>query len=133
MCTRRSASISGVIALAVLLSVLASFVPSGASGYVHRWSCQRTAYDPCRDYSGQRYNPWMWVYIRMYARSGMCAKGVTAAGNLRSPQACVDGAYEVGACFDGRYPETWAYGYWGGSGTVRTIDGYANTDLCSVS
>ena len=120
------------LALAVICGVGASFSASSAQGYKHYWSCDRTSYQQCYDYTGTRYNPWFWSHATMSATSDtICAKAVTAANNDRSPQACLNNSREVGACFSYNYPESWAYVYWGGAGTTRAINGDANTTSCS--
>jgi hypothetical protein len=104
-----------------------------AEAYNHSWGCSAYAYVQCYDVTGTQYNPWVWVYAYMSATSDtICAKGITANNNVRSPQACLANSRAVGACFSGGLPETWAYVYWGGAGTLRAISGWTDTQVCST-
>jgi hypothetical protein len=61
-----------------------------AEAYNHSWGCSAYAYVQCYDVTGTQYNPWVWVYAYMSATSDtICAKGITANNNVRSPQACL--------------------------------------------
>lgn len=119
-------------ALAVLGCVIVTMLStSTASAYRHAWTCNTASYNRCFDNTGTIYNPWFWSHAVMSATSDtICAKAITAAGNVRTPQACFNNSREVGACFSYNYPESHAYVYWGGAGTVREINGDANTQGC---
>jgi len=114
------------------LALLVSIHTSAALAYTHSWSCGAASYVQCYDNAGQQYNPWAYVRASMVPNSStICAKAITAAGNLRNPQACLSNTNLVAACLNPAfYPESWAYVYWGGPGTIRTINGYANSTNC---
>ena len=133
----RARALEVAVAAITCLGVAAT-VADSAGAYTHGWSCYSYAASQCYDDAytrgGTQYNPWVYVHGYTAATSDtLCAKGITAAGNLRTPQACAYNVHDVAACFAGSgtgYPESWAYVYWNGSGTQRHIDGDANTVVC---
>jgi hypothetical protein len=128
--------ISATLAVVVIGVVCALGISSNASAYPHGWSCTAAAYSQCYDYSGTYYNPWRGVAadIADNVRPGVCAKGITAAGNIRSGSGCSPNpAHSWRACFSGGTPETLAYVYWGGSGGSIYIAGRARTERCPAS
>jgi hypothetical protein len=118
--------------MAVTLCGALASAPS-ASAYGHTWSCSAAADgSQCYDYSGTIYNPWLGVYAYVYDYSlpSVCAKGITAAGNIRSGSGCMGGFYDR-ACFSGGSPSSWGYVYWDGiPGGYYPIEGHASTDSC---
>lgn len=64
-----------------------------------------------------------------YSFPEVCAKAVTAAGNLRSATNayCGYGAYDHTTYIDGATPNSLAYGYYGGCQCFNVITGRAGT------
>ncbi len=125
--------IGRTLALLVTAASLAMVADSGAAfAYGHSWSCG-TAYSgsQCYDDSGTQYNPWLEIDGQVGASSvhETCAKGITAAGNIRTGSGCF-GATFVVACFTSATPDSWAYVYWDGSGGPYGINGHASTTSC---
>jgi hypothetical protein len=113
---------------ASLLIVLAVSLAPSAQAYIHVWSCQAASAVQCYDNSGQQYNPWAQVSASMSAVSNqVCAKAITAAGNIRTGSGCNFNTTARLSCFSYALPDSWAYVYWAGNGTVRTINGRADT------
>jgi len=122
-----------VAAVAVVAALAGTaVVASPAQAYQHWWNCP-TAYSAgqCYDYSGTYYNPWEHITINVSNTSNhVCAKGVTAAGNIRS-SVCAVNTTTDGTCYTSASPETLAYGYWLDTYTgSRSISGTANTIGC---
>jgi len=111
----------GAFALSGMVGVLA------AHGYSHLWSCQGGSGSQCYDFSGQRYNRWIQSSNEIQEiKSEVCAKAITAAGNVRSGSGCNGNSFgRISSYFPD--PESQAYGYWGGSGNFQTNIGKANT------
>jgi glycine/serine hydroxymethyltransferase len=103
-----------------------------ANAYVHSQDCTKSPYDRCYDVRGQIYNPWknLGAGVRPAAGAsvnGTCAKAVTQAGNTRSGTVSCGGSTSHGVTLDGAYPESQAYGYWGGSGPASYTNVNAST------
>jgi len=111
---------------------------STAAAYTHSWSCSRNSGNTCSDSAGQTYNPWIQVYVQMNPFRDvheLCAKGVTAAGNQRSPASgdtsCDFGVTLHSVCFIGSSPDSLAYTYWDGPGGPYSFDSWAATPASS--
>ena len=107
---------------------------SSATAYVHSWSCQSGSGGTCPDLSGQIFNPWLGLQAQMDPLRDvhqLCAKAVTAAGNLRSPapgySSCGYGIFLIGVCLISDTPDSQAYIYWDGPGGPYGIEGLAET------
>lgn len=131
------------VLLAMLVAVLA---PSSASAYVHNWGLSTGICNPwpsntrCTDNAGQTYNPWIQNSFGVSTEQAMyevCAKAVTAAGNLRSTTTGSDnedycaggGALTTGNTLSSSTPESKAYGYYNvnGDSVLRNGQGRAVT------
>jgi len=116
----------------IALCLTAVTVPAVAEAYTHSWSCLRSSGSRCTDFSGQYYNPWISVAAYSSpAKSEVCAKGETQAGNQRSilgdPDGCSNNTTLRISCFNGSTPDSQAYVYWGGAGGSDDIAGSAET------
>lgn len=67
------------------------------------------------------YHGWYQIaYGGDVSKPEMCAKAVTAAGNIRSGSGCIYPGSWTLRCLSGASPNSSAYGYWGGSGSAIT-------------
>lgn len=114
--------------------------PSAAAAYSHSWSwgtspaaCNPIGPDTrCYDNQGATYNPWVVLGGGSYANTAptVCAKSVTAAGNLRSS---VTGGYcnynygNVYVVLTSATPESRAYVYWANGSGTKFLAGTATT------
>ena len=116
------------LVLAATIAAFGAAAPS-AVAYPHYWghptqnpNCQYfPAYLGCYDNAGMRYNPWsvvkittIWAPAANFQFNGTCAKGVTLAGNQKGGSVCLGSGSTTALLAP--TPESWAYGYWGGSG-----------------
>jgi hypothetical protein len=62
----------------------------------------------------------------------VCAKMITAAGNVRTAVngACANNTRTKYACYSGAGPAGLAYVYWAGAGSVREINGNRGSAYC---
>lgn len=130
---RLSLKMSVRVALLATVATIASLtVPVASHAYTHSWSCTRGSANTCTDATGQQYNSWMQIIASVASgASEVCAKGRTAAGNVRAGagNGCTTGSnvtYRV-TCLYPETPQTEAYVYWGGSGGPKSISGSADT------
>lgn len=97
--------------------------------YGHTWGCTGwPAYERCNDYSGVQYNPW--VAVRAFNGNvppEICAKAITAAGNIRTGSGCSYCSSDRISSISGGTPDSWAYVYWGGWSGTQVITGNAST------
>lgn len=130
-CTTRRVRVATLAAGVIACVVLAS----PAFAYQHHWSCNAAAGAQCFDTTGTQYNPWSEVDAFMQTTSdSVCAKGVTAAGSRRTSGTgdCSYFTTSHVSCFYSSSPDSQAYVYWSGPGTVRFIEGYAETPASQV-
>lgn len=98
-----------------------------AEAYSDLWSCSN-AYSAQTCYSGAGYHSWQDVAAGIGpSRSEICAKGVTAAGNIRSGSGCNYNTNYRYSGFSGGTPTSAGYVYWAGSGSATDINGSAAT------
>jgi hypothetical protein len=128
----RSLAVRAALLGSLCLGAVAVAATPSAQAYTHGWSCARVSADPCYDTTGTTFNSWVFIHASMSATSShVCAKGVTALGNVRQPETCQTGTTESSVCYvTGGTPDTHAFVYWDGPGTTRTINGDANTLVC---
>lgn len=127
--------LSALVAVGALATCLVAAETAGAYG--HGWSCNAASGSQCYDDAytrgGQQYNAWRSVIASMSATSAqVCAKGITAAGNIKIGSGCNNGTTNRTSCLNSDPPESWAYVYWAGTGTIRLINGAAQTSATSV-
>lgn len=123
------------VCAATCVSVTAVFGANivSAQAYVHNWSCTAYAASQCYDYQGVQYNSWQGVKADVgdYVLPEVCAKGITAASNIRAGSGCASNAFQKRACFSGGTPDTWGYVYWaGGLAGPYPISGRGDTSTC---
>jgi hypothetical protein len=116
---------------AMLLGVMAVGVPQ-AHAFAHNWACNAASAVQCYDYEGQQYVDWAQVTASMdYVSSDVCAKSITAAGNVRANSCMHAVNYDI-TCYTSSTPDSWAYVYWAGAGSpsIRNINGRASQAFC---
>lgn len=64
-------------------------------------------------------------------RSEVCAKAVTAAGNIRTGSGCSYNTWLRGSCLSSSSPNSAAYVYWAGSSSATNNNGWAYTPSSS--
>lgn len=130
---KRMQRAAAAIGATAALASASAFAAAPANAYPHYWSCSNAyAASQCYDNAGQTYNPWRGVKIDVgdFTVPTVCAKGITAAGNIRSGSVCSFNTFQARACFSGPTPETLAYGYWNGGSGTRPVHGHAETSFC---
>jgi hypothetical protein len=115
------------VLLAALLCGGAAGAAATANAATDHWVCN-SYYSAQRCYAGTGYRSYVEVTNSMGARkSEVCAKGVTAAGNVRSGSGCNHNTIGRVSCFSGASPHSAAYVYWAGSGGPAGVIGDART------
>lgn len=115
-----------------LLAAFSAAVPLAlsaerADAYEDFWGCSNS-YSAQTCWSGAGYHSWVVVAAAIGpSRAEICAKGVTAAGNVRSGSGCNYNTSTRGSGFSGGTPASAAYVYWAGSGSPTQINGSAGT------
>jgi hypothetical protein len=100
---------------------------TSAIGYIDRWSCGNY-YSAQTCYAGTGYRSYIEITNNIGARKAeVCAKGVTAAGNIRSGSGCNHNALGRVSCISSASPHSAAYIYWAGGGGPTTNTGAAKT------
>lgn len=118
------------LTIAVIAAILGA---TSAHAFSDSWACSNyVSAQKC--YSGAGYHSWVRVtgFVHNAAGDGVsvyetCAKGITAAGNIRSGSGCAINFYLRESLFSGGTPMTVGYNYWGGSGGPWYLNGTANT------
>lgn len=106
---------------------------SSAEAYTHSWSCGAASGSQCYDNTGIRYNYWRGIYANMSAVSStVCAKSITEHGNIKNGSGCNYNTTSRASCVDPGDPTNYAYVYWAGAGTIRQINGVAQTSATSI-
>jgi hypothetical protein len=95
------------------------------------WSCPNySSAQTC--WAGTGYRGYIEVVATLGAtRSEVCAKAVTAAGNIRTGSGCQYNAFYRRSCLAGSSPNSAAYVYWAGSGSAINVYGQAATPSSS--
>ena len=117
--------------LALLVGLLAAaslgLSAQRADAYADYWGCYNF-YSAQTCWSGAGYHSWTFVVAAIGPnRSEVCAKGVTAAGNVRSGSGCSYNTNGRTSLFSGGTPMSAGYVYWAGSGSPTQINGAAST------
>lgn len=83
-------------------------------------SCWTSSGQICQLTSG--YHGWYQIAYGSLngSKPEVCAKAITAAGNIRAASGCIYPGSWTLRCLGGPSPSTSAYGYWGGSGSAIT-------------
>lgn len=124
------------IALAVGTTAALALIPGSAQAYTHAWNCSLLlANTRCYDTTGVIYNPWNNLAVGSnVAKSEVCVKAITAAGNLRSTTTgstnasyCAFNSTGRGIVLSSPTPNSQGYVYWNGSGSNPYLSGGAQT------
>ncbi len=119
-----------VLAAAAVAAFLWLLFADRAGAYSHTQSCNQPSAGVCWDFVGQTYNAWERIQNSMSGGavvSEVCAKGVTAAGNIRNGSGCSNNTSFRDSDIVGGTPESRAYAYWGGAGGSRAFSLFAVT------
>jgi hypothetical protein len=109
-----SAALASTVAVLVALAIPAT----SSAYYSHNMPCHETPYSQCFDTRGIIYNPWFDSQTSTDSGGsvpGICAKAITAAGNLKSGSGCATNTWQRTSYY-ATSPDSQAYGYWGDNG-----------------
>jgi hypothetical protein len=123
----RIATAAAIASVALLLSTSTGV----ASGYAHQWQCYSASAAQCYDPSPCCHG-WIQVSNRIpVTRYEVCAKAITAAGNIRTGSGCNFNTFGRSSCLTGETPSSTAYVYWAGTGIPTYNNGFAATPSSS--
>ncbi len=123
------------LALCVLgLFALAPTASAQLNGPTYiEWPCKVASAKQC--YKGTGNDSYYWYWMRVGASmsatsSSVCAKVVSVRGTVKARSGCGSNTRYFNACITNFEPPANPYVYWTGSGTIRTIEGWASTTAC---
>jgi hypothetical protein len=122
------------VAAAVAITCITLVLSMGtgvARGYVHQWQCYSASASQCYDPTPCCHG---WIQVSnqtSVTKYEVCAKAVTAAGNIRTGSGCNLNTFGRSSCLAGETPSSTAYVYWAGTGIATYNNGYAFTPASS--